>query len=270
MPALSQFGNSVAIVSDIYCFRNRSTAMAPPSDNVLRRMCVGLRIRELKSELRRREKNESGKRARLVDRLVTCLRSEFEVADAAVAVAAAPAPAAPFSNDVYHVDHQQPMWGWSVNYKGPSVFLSSTNGRHGVKNVIVGQGLSRGGSESVLSDHVFVTGEHWFELYAKNPEGFLCCCQVSVVDEFPDPEVYTGYSGDRFVNLSSRPRQITGMPSKTLLCLDTEKRRLSFFVAGVLFHVLDDIPERSRVAVRSKFGGLHGSLFLRTGIKSPI
>ena len=42
-----------------------------PSDEILHRMCIGLRVPELRSELHRRGKDESGKRAELVERLVS-------------------------------------------------------------------------------------------------------------------------------------------------------------------------------------------------------
>ena len=59
--------------------------MAPPPDDILKRMCVGLRVPELQAELRRRGKSGDGKRAELVDRLVVCLRSDFASVDSAAA-----------------------------------------------------------------------------------------------------------------------------------------------------------------------------------------
>jgi len=50
-----------------------------PSEEILHRMCIGLRVPELRSELHRRGKDESGRRAELVERLVSCLREEFNL-----------------------------------------------------------------------------------------------------------------------------------------------------------------------------------------------
>ena len=80
--------------------------MALPSDEILRRMCVGLRVPELKAELQRHGKSDEGKRADLVDSLVNCLRADFE--------AAASSQNTSESSErgyIYHVDTNQPMWG---------------------------------------------------------------------------------------------------------------------------------------------------------------
>ena len=108
-----------------------------PSDEILHRMCIGLRVPELRSELHRRGKDESGKRAELVERLVGCLRDEFnlmatnsitsstsgnnnnenpsvlELHDNGQFTTAASSP-----RRSYHEDLRQPMWGWSEHMIG--------------------------------------------------------------------------------------------------------------------------------------------------------
>ena len=76
--------------------------MALPSDEILRRMCVGLRVPELKAELQRHGQSDEGRRADLVDSLVNCLRADFEAA-------ASPQNTRGY---IYHVDTNQRMWGW--------------------------------------------------------------------------------------------------------------------------------------------------------------
>lgn len=149
-------------------------------------MCVGLRIKELRSELRRRGRDDGGRRAQLVDRLVVCLRADLSAASSpaarptATAAAAAAAPGVDSVDDeAYHRDRSQPMWGWSDYFKGKHVFITSTtHNLYGVKNRIIGAAETRGGFEGALSNHKFKGGTHWFQLSGE----MVNLCFISVVD----------------------------------------------------------------------------------------
>ena len=262
-------------------FRISTTTMAPPPDDILKRMCVGLRVPELQAELRRRGKNGDGTRADLVARLVVCLRSDFATVDSAAAASNAAA-------EVYHEDTAQPMWGWSDYLKGPKVFLSSTLGAFGVRNAITGCGEQRGGFSGVVSDKVFSNDKHWFRFKAREPATFLHLCFISAVDASKsdqdlkemcthgDRQMYAHLGRNAsFACLSCehhipyeqwRDRNF----KETLVCLDTEERRLSFLIDGRLVHLISDIPVPCRVGVWSKFEGHEGTLILRTGITPPL
>jgi len=284
-----------------------------PSDEILHRMCIGLRVPELRSELHRRGKNESGKRAELVERLVGCLREDFdlmatnsitsstsgnnnrdpsvlELGDNGQFTAAASSP----QRDVYHEDLRQPMWGWSDHLIGggqrhSNVQITTNNGLYGVKNVIIGGGRERGGYLGVISNKLFDRGRHWFELKgADNPFHHLCFISIgdaTTSDEDLKKEAMSGnsYSSEEQSGMSSVSLNATNHLSdenyrrtsnregeRTLVCLDANERRLSFFINGSLKHLVRDVPIPGRVVVWSKFEGHHGTLVLRTGITPPI
>ena len=284
-----------------------------PSDEILHRMCIGLRVPELRSELHRRGKDENGKRAELVERLVGCLREEFnlmatnsitsstsgninngdpsvlELGDNGQFTAVASSP------QVYHEDPQQPMWGWSDHLIGAggqrqnNVQITTNNGRWGVNNLIIGGGREYGGYSGVSSNKLFERGRHWFELKGADNR-FHHLCFISIGDATSsDGELRTmAMSGNAY-----SPEERSGMsmvslnashhisdenyrrtPNKegerTLVCLDANERRLSFFINGSLKHLVRDVPIPGKVVVWSKFEGHPGTLVLRSGIKPPI
>ena len=266
--------------------------MALPSDEILRRMCVGLRVPELKAELQRHGQSDEGRRADLVDSLVNCLRADFEAAASSQNTSESSK-----RGYIYHVDTNQPMWGWCSTLKGENVFLTSTNGKYGVRNAIIGCALEQGGFEGVCSDTVFAHGKHWFELKAKEPAHFLNLCFISVVDanrshldlqhlcNTGDRSLFYGPSrgvaqGDAFVSLCRQnhiSESLYGMSNydwqtayPCLVCLDADQSRLSFYINGNLVPLVENIVIPGRVAVWSKFKGHTGTLILRTGIQPPV
>ena len=263
-------------------------AATSPSDEILRRMCIGLRVPELKLELSRRGKDDNGKRAELVDRLITCLRADFGVVgtsaftgDASSNVIISP------NRSAYHVDVSQPMWGWSEKIKGPHVFLSTTNGKNGIRNTIIGSGLERGNFSGVCSDIVFTNGRHWFKFKGGDPASLLHLCFISVVDAGRtdsdlvelctrgERNIYLDQGATGIVSLNCQNHQGDNFDwrrtyNETLVCLDADERRLSFFVDGALVHLVDNVTIPGRVAVWSKFEGHTGTLVLRTGVHPPV
>jgi len=276
-------------------------------------MCIGLRVPELRSELHRRGKDESGKRAELVERLVSCLREEFnlmatnstsstsgninnrdpsvlELGDNGQFTAAASNP------QVYHEDPQQPTWGWLGRLIGAggqghiNVQITTNNGRWGVKNVIIGGGQEYGGYSGVSSDKLFKRGRHWFELKGADDTHFHHLCFISIgdattSDEDLMKEAMSGnsYSPEERIGMSmvslnashhisdlNYRRTPNNEGERTLVCLDANERRLSFFINGVLKHLVRDVPIPGKIVVWSKFEGHAGSLVLRTGVIPPL
>ena len=283
-----------------------------PSDEILHRMCIGLRVPELRSELHRRGKDESGKRAELVERLVSCLHEEFnlvstnstsstsgnnnngdpsvlELGDNGQFTAAASSP-----RRSYHEDLRQPMWGWADHIIGGgqrnlNVQITTNNGRYGVKNVIIGGEREQGGYSGVPSNRLFERGIHWFELKgADSPFHRLCFISIAdatTSDEDLKKEAMSGnaYAPEEQSGMSSVSLNATNHLSdenyrrtsnkegeRTLVCLDANERRLSFFINGSLKHLVRDVPIPGRVVVWSKFEGHRGTLVLRTGITPPL